>query len=74
VREGEGVAVKVLESFGVSQDLVRAQIEADQALFEKVKETILDIRRLRQEAQASAQQLASGGQPPAAPPPQGPQP
>src|SRR5919106_3471039 len=110
VREGEGVAAKVLESFGVSQDLVRAQvvnllkkdsvvtcrvnhqdleaidmlievgicntrsdatswlirsgIEANQTLFEKVKETILDIRRLRQEAQASARQLGSGGQPP----------
>jgi ATP-dependent Clp protease ATP-binding subunit ClpA len=118
VREGEGVAAKLLESFGVSRDLVQAQvvsllkkdsvvtcrvnhqdleaidmlievgicstrsdaaswlirggIEANQALFEKVKETISDIRRLRQEAQASARQLGCADQIPAAPPPQGP--
>jgi ATP-dependent Clp protease ATP-binding subunit ClpA len=119
-REGEGVAAKVLESFGVSRDLVRDQvvsllkkdsvvtcrvnhqdleaidmltevgicstrseaaswliragIEANQALFEKVKGTISDIRRLRQEAQASARQLGCADQPPAEPPPQGPLP
>ena len=120
VREGEGVAAKVLESFGVSRDLVRAQVvsllkkdnvvtcrvnhqdleaidmlievgicstrseaaswlihcgtEANQALFDKVKGTISDIRRLRQEAQASARQLSCADHPPAAPPPQGPLP
>jgi ATP-dependent Clp protease ATP-binding subunit ClpA len=120
VREGEGVAAKVLESFGVSRDLVRAQVvsllkkdnvvtcrvnhqdleaidmlievgicstrseaaswlihcgtEANQALFDKVKGTISDIRRLRQEAQASARQLGCADHPPAAPPPQGPLP
>lgn len=109
VREGEGVAAKVLESFGVSRDLVRAQVvsllkkdnvvtcrvnhqdleaidmlievgicstrseaaswlihcgtEANQALFDKVKGTISDIRRLRQEAQASARQLGCADHP-----------
>lgn len=41
--------------------LIRAGIEANDPLFQQVKGTIAEIRRLRQEARATAQRLSRGG-------------
>jgi ATP-dependent Clp protease ATP-binding subunit ClpA len=49
--------------------LLHAGVEANEPLFQRVHETIADIRRLRQQAQAAARQLSRHGEPtPGAPP------
>jgi hypothetical protein len=52
--------------------LIHAGIEAHQTLFAQVNATVAEIRRLRGEAQAMANQLAAGAVPPEPPTPDAP--
>jgi ATP-dependent Clp protease ATP-binding subunit ClpA len=49
--------------------LVRAGIEANRPLLERIGGTVAEIRRLREEARRLAQQTSEGQPPPASPPP-----